>query len=212
MNRRLAILRRVANLAYDEWHWLDRPIAVRLLAEHNQRHEYLNQAEVRELAKHCPEPINHMVIIASYTGMRESEILGLTKANIRGDTIFLGLTKNGKPKSLPIAPLLRPHLMEWIKVEKEHPRTLYKKYKKALNAIGRGSVTFHDLRHTAASFLLNAGYDLATVAEVLNCTIQNAQRYAHLSLENKRNALFSISAQGQGGEKLAVKASSRKLK
>lgn len=212
INRRLAVLRRVANLAYNEWHWLDRPIAARLLPEHNQRHEYLTADEVRRLADSCAEPVNHMVVIAAYTGMRRGEILKLTKENLRGDTIFLGLTKNGKPKSLPISPVVRAHLSKWIAAPKSDPRTMYKVYKEAAKTVGRQSVTFHDLRHTAASFLLNAGFDLATVAEVLGCTIQNAQRYAHLSLENKRNALFSISANGQNGEKLAVRAKTKKKK
>lgn len=202
INRRLAVLRRLANLAYNEWHWLDRPIAVRLLPEHNKRHEYLSAEEIDLLAASCAEPVNHMVIIAAYTGMRRGEILHLTKANMRGDNLFLGLTKNGKPKTLPISPKIKPHLAQWIAAEKPDPRTMYKEYKRGAKAIGRASITFHDLRHTTASLLLNAGYDLATVAEVLNCTVQNAQRYAHLSMENKRNAMFDISKLESSGVKL----------
>lgn len=201
-NRRLAVLRRVANLAFNEWHWLDRPIAVRLLPEHNKRHEYLSAEEVDTLAAACAEPVNHMVIIGAYTGMRRGEILQLTKANMRGDNLFLGLTKNGKPKTLPISPKVKPHLAQWIAADKADPRTMYKEYKRGAKSIGRGAITFHDLRHTTASFLLNAGYDLATVAEVLNCTVQNAQRYAHLSMENKRNAMFDISKLESSGVKL----------
>ncbi|EJN06440.1 site-specific integrase [Herbaspirillum sp. YR522] len=201
INRRLAILRRVANLAYKEWHWIDRPISVRLLPEHNQRHEYLSAEQVDELAAACRAPANHMTIVAAYTGMRRGELLGLTKSNIRGDNIFLGLTKNGRPKLVPISPRVKPALEAWIKADKPDPRTLYKYFKAGARSIGKKTLRFHDLRHTTASFLLNMGFDLATVAEVLNCTIQNAQRYAHLSIENKKHALHAIT--NVGGQKSA---------
>ncbi|MGG6739677.1 tyrosine-type recombinase/integrase [Herbaspirillum huttiense] len=202
INRRLAILRRVANLAYKEWHWLDRPISIRLLPEHNQRHEYLTADQVDQLAAACREPANHMTIIAAYTGMRRGELLGLTKANVRGDSIFLGLTKNGRPKMVPISAKVRPALEAWISADKPDPRTIYKYFRAGAKAIGKKSLRFHDLRHTTASFLLNMGFDLATVAEVLSCTIQNAQRYAHLSMENKKHALNAITS--FGGQKSAT--------
>lgn len=207
INRRLAILRRVANLAYQEWHWLDREIAVRLLPEHNKRHEYLTPEEVHDLAWHCAEPMNHMIWIAAYTGMREGNIYAMDESNIWNDKdIFVGLTKNGKPILLPIVPLIKKHLEAWIALkERPHMRTLYKYFKRAAEEIGRPDLHFHDLRHTTASFLLNAGHGIATVAEVLNCTIQNAQRYAHLSMENKRNALLDIAKKPKRVKKSGVK-------
>lgn len=207
INRRLAILRRVANLAYLEWHWLDREIAVRLLPEHNKRHEYLTAHEVYELADSCEEPANHMVMIGAYTGMREGNIYSMDEKNIwPGDNIFVGMTKNGKPILLPIVPIIKKHVKAWIAYKnKPHMRTLYKYFKKAAKQIGRPDLRFHDLRHTTASFLLNAGHNIATVAEVLNCTIQNAQRYAHLSLENKRTALLDIAKKPKRVKKSGVK-------
>lgn len=193
INRRLAILRRVAKLAHDEWHWIDRPIAVRLLPEHNKRHEYLTAEEIAELSAACREPVNHWVMVASYTGMRRGEMLKLTKKSLRGDNVYLGLTKNGKPILLPITPKVKESLDAWIKAEKPDPRTMHKYFKAGAKKIGRPGLRPHDMRHTTASLILNAGYDIATVAEVLNCTIQNAQRYAHLSLQNKRSALLNIS-------------------
>lgn len=207
INRRLAVLRRVANLAYKEWHWLDREIAVRLVPEHNKRHEYLTPEQVRDLAWHCAEPANHMVMIAAYTGMREGNIYKMDENSIiDGKNIFVGLTKNGKPILLPIVPLIKKPLEEWIALkERPHMRTIYKYFKRAAAEIGKPDLHFHDLRHTTASFLLNAGHGIATVAEVLNCTIQNAQRYAHLSLENKRNALLSIAKKPKPAKKRGVK-------
>lgn len=206
INRRLAILRRVANLAYKRWHWLDREIAVGLLPEHNKRHLYLTTTEVSELARHCKTPANHMVMIAAYTGMREGNIYTMTEDSIQGNNVFVGLTKNGRPILVPIVPLIKKHIKAWSEYEdKPHMRTIYKYFKEGAAEIGRPDMHFHDLRHTTASFLLNAGHGIATVAEVLNCTIQNAQRYAHLSMENKRNALLSIAPKKPAAKKRGVK-------
>lgn len=204
MNRRLAILRRVAKLAYNNWHWIERPIAVQLLPEHNKRHEYLTIQEIEKLSAACREPVNHWVIVAAYSGIRRGEMLRITKKSIRGDSLFLGVTKNGKPILLPIVPKVKESLDAWLKADKPDPRTMHKYFKAGAKKIGKPDLRPHDLRHTTASLILNAGYNLATVAEVLNCTIQNAQRYAHLSMENKRNALLNISQEKKIGLKLEV--------
>jgi integrase len=205
INRRLAIIRRVANLAYTEWHWLERPIAVRLLPEHNKRHEYMEPAEIQALSDAARYPVNHWVMVASYSGIRRGEMFKVNDSSLRGDNIYLGVTKNSKPILIPVPGNVRGHLEAWIKAEKPDPRTMHKYFKAAAKAIGRPTLNPHDMRHTTASLILNAGYGLETVAEVLNCTIANAQRYAHLSLENKRNVLEKIANSGKIGVKLAGK-------
>lgn len=202
INRRLAILRRVANLAYTEWHWLDRPIAVRLLPEHNKRHEYMEPAEIQALSDAARYPVNHWVMVASYSAIRRGEMFQINDSSLLGENIYLGKTKNGKPILIPVPTNVREHLKAWIDAVKPHPRTMHKYFKAAAKAIGRPTLNPHDMRHTTASLILNAGYGLETVAEVLNCTIANAQRYAHLSLENKRNVLEKIAKAGKSGVKL----------
>jgi integrase len=62
-----------------------------------------------------------------------------------------------------------------------------------LNALKRANVTdfrFHDLRHTAASYLVMNGVDLTTVMEILgHSTVAMTLRYSHLSPEHKRSAV-----------------------
>jgi site-specific recombinase XerD len=42
----------------------------------------------------------------------------------------------------------------------------------------------HDLRHSAASFMVNSGVDIFTVGKVLgHASVQSTQRYSHLSNE-----------------------------
>ena len=47
---------------------------------------------------------------------------------------------------------------------------------------------FHDLRHTAASYLVMNGATLFEAGEVLgHKSIETTKRYAHLSVEHKQN-------------------------
>lgn len=63
-------------------------------------------------------------------------------------------------------------------------------FKTACKNAGLRNVTFHTLRHTAASYLVMGGVDLATVKEILgHSTIQMTMRYAHLSPDHRKNAV-----------------------
>lgn len=54
-------------------------------------------------------------------------------------------------------------------------------------------VRFHDLRHTAASRMVEAGVDLVTVSKILgHSTIQMTMRYAHPTPENMRRAVETL--------------------
>jgi integrase len=57
INRRLAILRRVANLAHEQWDWLDQPLGakIKLLRGEKSRHIYLTPEQVDTLADHCKD-------------------------------------------------------------------------------------------------------------------------------------------------------------
>ena len=51
-------------------------------------------------------------------------------------------------------------------------------------------VRFHDLRHSTASMLINAGVDLYTVGAILgHAGPQTTARYAHLSQQTLKKAM-----------------------
>jgi integrase len=55
------------------------------------------------------------------------------------------------------------------------------------------SFSIHDLRHTCAAWLVNAGVPLAEVRDLLgHRTIEMTERYAHLSPDNIRVAVSRI--------------------
>lgn len=62
------------------------------------------------------------------------------------------------------------------------PLTLWKPWKAALVAASITDLRFHDLRHTAASYLAMNGATAIDLAAVLgHKTLQMVKRYAHLS-------------------------------
>ena len=63
---------------------------------------------------------------------------------------------------------------------------------------GRGiGITFHSLRHTGASRMVEAGVDLRTVQEIGGwSSLRQLARYAHPTEDAKRRAVETVSAKG----------------
>ena len=123
--------------------------------------------------------------------MRQAEIC---RAVVQGQSFVLADTKNGLPRIVPIhrrishivhTPDLWPiTLTTW---------SLSKMFKAGAIAAGLGHARFHDLRHSTASELVNAGVDLFTVGGVLGHKSQaSTARYAHLSQDRMREAMAGI--------------------
>lgn len=195
VNRRLAVLRRVGNLAHRRWAWTDQPIGdrVQLLQEKNARHLYLSREEILALciaATH--QHTEDAILIAAYTGLRLGEICRLKPDNIVGDVIRLGGdTKTGKPRTVPIHPCLLDAIRRLpLPVGKER---IQQAFNQARGAIGRPDIHFHDLRHSFASLLVQAGVQLYTAGLLLgHASTKTTQRYAHLADEHLRDAVRKI--------------------
>jgi integrase len=67
--------------------------------------------------------------------------------------------------------------------------SIFNSWNTARTAAGLPEVRVHDLRHSFASFLINAGRSLYEVQKILGHTqIRTTQRYAHLSQETLLDA------------------------
>ena len=66
-----------------------------------------------------------------------------------------------------------------------------RRFQRTLEAAGLPRVAFHDIRHGAASMLLEAGADIATVSRILghsNIAI-TADTYGHLTQRHMRDTM-----------------------
>lgn len=179
INRRLAIVRRVANLAH-QWGWLSEPLGARikLLPGETARHVYLTIDEVERLAAACINPgCAAAVRLAARTGLREVEVL--RAVTIRDGCIVVAGedAKSGKPRLVPLPPDL-PDIRIPLGITYHQLR---RDFERARTAAGLPHVKFHDLRHTAASWWLASGATLATVRDLLgHANVTVTSRYLHM--------------------------------
>lgn len=100
-----------------------------------------------------------------------------------------GNTKTLRTRIVPIHPRIRCCLRYAMRsrfVTNYH-------FVKARKAAGMPWLHFHDLRHSAASELINGGVDLYTVGAVLgHRSAASTKRYAHLATERLAEAIMQI--------------------
>ena len=194
INRSIAALRRAAHIAYGLG-WCAEPVHLKLksLPEHNARHVYLSKEQIQTLIGHCEDAeTKDAILILSYTGLRLGELCRLKPENIVNGMIRLDAqTKTGMPRAVPIVPLIRKALK---RVPFTYPkRKIQEKFAQARKRARMGHVRIHDLRHTTASLLVQAGVSLYTVGAILgHASTQTTQRYAHLNDEAVRAAMRKI--------------------
>jgi integrase len=188
INRRLAVLRRVATLAYKRWGWLDTPLGgkIELLPENPARERFLARSELARLLRGIPNrQMRKAALVAAFTGLRRGELARLRPVNVQGDLIYLKTTKSGRPRTVPVV----HHVLFALRRLPfgVHPDTLTHAVERAMPG-----TRFHDLRHTAASFFIAGEMDLYRVGTILgHADARTTKRYAHLAIGDLRAAVSS---------------------
>lgn len=155
----------------------------------NARHVYLTRVEVLQLARACRDrPTRAWILLTFATGSRPGELF---KAEPAGDHFLLPRAKNGDRTSLPVLPRFQRYLRHW---PMPHDYTWHSaRFREARQAVGLDHVRPHDLRHSMASALANAGATLGEVGHVLNHkTAQATKRYVHFYSDRKLDALSRV--------------------
>jgi integrase len=202
VNRYLAPLSHALNTAVVEWGWLEAsPLQrVRRLREPRGRVRFLSEEERPRLLTACQASHNRSlypaVLLALSTGARKQEILSLTWRDIdlRRAQLTLPQTKNGELRTLPLVGRALETVQTLARVRRIDTPLLFPRadgrapldvryaFQQALRAADIADFRFHDLRHSAASYLAMNGASLVEIAEVLgHKTLQMVKRYAHLS-------------------------------
>jgi len=148
-----------------------------------------------------------IVITGLYTAMRRAEILSLKwgQVDLGKRAIRVERTKSGKPRIIPINSILLVELsrLKQANGKSEHVfldpasgkpmKDVKTAFRSACRRAGIRDVRFHDLRHSAASRMVEAGVDLVTGSKILgHSTIQMTMRYAHPTPENMRRAVETL--------------------
>ncbi|MDD3801462.1 MAG: site-specific integrase [Desulfuromonas thiophila] len=154
-------------------------------------------------------------LLSLLTGLRASEVFKLRKADIDLDRglLFLRSPKKAKSQHLQIGDSARQHLAEMLQRspsdtillvcarDNKPVRYVSDTVQRTIEALGlndgadeKARLTFHSLRHTAATWALEQGQDIYHVSKMLRHTTvrMTEQRYAHLSNETVKRTADSI--------------------
>ncbi|SNX60379.1 Site-specific recombinase XerD [Nitrosomonas ureae] len=218
--RYMAALSHALTIAVKEWGWLeDSPMRkVTKPKESRGRVRFLSDDERMRLLKTCKESSNPylytVVVLALSTGMRQGEIMGLSwnVVDLDQGRAILHETKNGERRAVAIT----GHALELLKelyknriidsdllfppkqITPQKPQKamdLRTPWETAVKKAELKDFHFHDLRHSAASYLAMNGASLAEIAEVLgHKTLQMVKRYAHMSEGHTARVVASMNS------------------
>lgn len=209
-NRLLILIRYIFNLAV-RWETpgiLKNPTSgVPLFEENNKRERYLSPEEAGRLyaAIQTSESkmLKFIVPMLIFTGARKREVLDARWCDI--DTVKcvwrIAVNKSGKARHVPLSTgalelltevkkanedsKMKQTESEWVFANPDSGKPyvqMYYAWDAARKRAGLPDFRMHDLRHTFASFLINAGRSLYEVQKILGHTqIKTTQRYSHLS-------------------------------
>lgn len=206
VNRYYETIATALNVAVREYEWLSASPArkVRDLAEPRGRVRFLTDQERLALlvaAHRVREDLEQLVTVALCTGARAGEILSLRWPDVDlGRRVAIAQeTKNGERRALPlVGPALkvlaerrqhRPIHTDLVFPDralgrdgKARPYDYAKDFRAAVTMAGIKDFRFHDLRHTAASYLAMNGATTGEIAAVLgHKTLAMVKRYSHLT-------------------------------
>ena len=177
---------------------------------HTQRERYLTQDEAQRLMRVLEKsgrPEAFALRLLLLTGARKSEILKARWENIRLDLrlLIVPLSKSGKARHILLSDAA-------LSVLHAIPRTsgnpwlfpghapgkplsdLYLFWNALRRELGLADVRIHDLRHTFASFLVNAGHSLYEAQKMLgHGDPRTTIRYAHLGQASLLAAAETVS-------------------
>ncbi len=221
INRYLSALSNVFTVAIKEWSCanINPLLSIRKLPEPKPRTRFLSDDERVALLKACKESTSQylypIVILTLATGARKSEILNITwdHVHLDQDIVVIPETKNGTTHTLALSGISKKILTSlqksrcskcpWVfpNKDKDGPIDIRKAFDTAIKNAQIEDFKFHDLRHTAASYLAMNGATTVELAAALNHkSLQMVHRYAHLSKPHSANVLSSMNEKYLGDE------------
>jgi integrase len=212
-NRLLIMMRYIFNLAV-RWEVPSIKVnptkGVPLMEENNKKERYLSVDEAQRLydavCKSQNTMLQYIVPMLILTGARKREVLDAMWEDFDFTRRIwrIPMSKSGKARRVPLSDgalnilstMPRDMKCEWTFPNPDTKKpyvSIFCAWDTARQSVGLGDVRVHDLRHSHASFLVNAGRTLYEVQHILGHTqVKTTQRYAHLSHDTLLDATNSV--------------------
>jgi len=219
LRKELSILSHLYTIAITEWAYdVANPVkGVRRPKLTPGRLRMLEENEILRLLDACKKSRNpklyHYVALQLQTGMRPSEGAGLRWNQVDLDKRMIDLTETKtEPRRVPLTVQAVEVLADIMpagdcsaddyvflpgkisNMVRMRPSIHFRSaFEHALGVANIKDFTMHDMRHTAASWMIMSGVDLRTLAEILgHKTMQMVQRYTHLLDKHKLKAVDQV--------------------
>jgi site-specific recombinase XerD len=208
INYELSLMRHAFNLAIKEWEWLKENPVSKVSKEkvNNIKERWLTFEEEEKLLLASPKWLQELIVFSLETGLRQSELLNLqwSQIDLSRQTMTLLEQKNRAKDTLPLNKRAMGVLKEKAKIRylrtpyvfcsnkgtKIDPRNLLRAFYQAVKKAGIEPLRWHDLRHTFATRLAQAGVDLYKIQKLGRWKeISMVSRYAHHYPESLRDGV-----------------------
>ena len=219
VNYHLSILSKIFSMAVDAGFIENNPCRkVKKFRLNNQRTRVLSHNEEQRLfaALGDNELVKNIITVALHTGLRRGEIFNLKwfDVDFRRGLIQVQKSKTGKKRIVPINRTVRI-MLENLKRKSEYvfpsPKTggklnnIKRSFGRAVKEAGIQNFRFHDLRHTAATRMADAGADAFTLATILgHSDIRMTARYTHATNSAIHRAVANLEANSAFGNELVT--------
>lgn len=178
-----------------EWGWINQAPKVPMARVRLKDPRWLTRGQFGRLAKSLPSHSADLARFAVATGLRRANITGLTwdRVDLKRRTIYIPGSQAKAGKGIPVA--LNSDAVEvlkrwkgkdlrWVFVFRGKPvyQVTTATWRRACVKAGVPGFRFHDLRHTWASWQVQAGTPLLALQEMGGwASFEMVRRYAHLS-------------------------------
>jgi integrase len=201
VNRVTTLICSILNKARKEWEWIDNVPHIRKFPELSKRIRWLTREEANRLMHELPDHLEAMARFSLATGLRESNVtlLEWNQIDLQRKVCWIhpDQVKTGKAIGVPLNQSAVSILTQQIG---NHPIRVFtykgspvlkastRAWRNCLKRVGIENFRWHDLRHTWASWHVQAGTPLHILQELGGwASFQMVQKYAHLAPEHLAN-------------------------
>jgi integrase len=201
MNVYLAIIKAVLRRSATVWELIERPPHIELHRNTARRIRFITSLEAKKLLGELPEHLRDVVHFSLLTGLRKSNVVGLCWDQVDLERRMAWIHPDQSKSRQSIGVPLNQQALELLRNRAKRVGTGFgpvftfrdkpiiqintKAFRRGLAKVGIKNFRWHDLRHTWATWHIQAGTPLYVLQELGGWhSYSMVQRYAHLTGEH----------------------------